>query len=108
DIGRTVAAVLVEGGRGNRHIELTGPRDYTSEEVAAELSKLLGRAITAVEVPLDQVVPTLTGVGVPPAGAELYREMYAGIISGHVAFEDERPRHGTVEISATLSKLLAK
>jgi uncharacterized protein YbjT (DUF2867 family) len=104
DIGRTVAAALVEGGRGVRHIELAGPHDYTAEDVAAALTKQHGRAIAAVDVPLDQAVPTLTSVGVPAPSAALFAEMYAGIISGRVAFEGT-PRRGTVEVGTTLAGL---
>jgi len=104
DIGRTVATLLVEGGRGVRHVELAGPRDYTGDDVAGELSKQLGRPIAAVDVPIEQAVPTLTSVGVPAASAALFAEMYAGIISGLVAFEGT-PRRGTVEVGTTLARL---
>jgi len=104
DIGRTVATMLVEGGRGVRHVELAGPRDYTGDDVAGELSKQLGRPIAAVDVPIEQAVPTLTSVGVPAASAALFAEMYAGIISGLVAFEGT-PRRGTVEVGTTLASL---
>src|SRR5690349_6425184 len=36
DIGRTAAAALIEGGRGRQVIELSGPREYSSRDVAAE------------------------------------------------------------------------
>ncbi|MFT3699243.1 MAG: NAD(P)H-binding protein [Kofleriaceae bacterium] len=105
DIGRTVAAALVEGTRGV--IELAGPRDYTGDEVAAALSTVVGTPIAAIDVPKDQQLAGLTGHGVPEPAAKLFVEMYRGIESGTVAFEGT-PRRGTVEVSATLSKLLGK
>jgi len=106
DIGRTVAAALAEGGRGRRDIELAGPREYTTPSAAAALSAIAGKPIAAVDVPPAQAVATLTSVGVPAPAAALFAEMYAGVTSGHVAFEGA-PQRGTVEVSATLATLLA-
>jgi len=111
DIGRTAAAALVEGGaRGAlQRIELSGPRDYTGTEVAAALGRITGVPVTASDAPLDAVVPTFVGHGVSRAAAELYREMYAGIASGRVAFEGGAARavRGTVELEDTLRTLVA-
>jgi uncharacterized protein YbjT (DUF2867 family) len=110
DIGRTVAAALVEGGKpGVQVIELAGPRDYTAHEVAAALAAIAGKPVVAQDAPLDAVVPTFTGFGLSQAVAELYRELYAGIASGHVAWQGGTARQvrGTVEIAETLGTLLA-
>jgi uncharacterized protein YbjT (DUF2867 family) len=110
DIGRTAAAALVEGAAPGLHvIELSGPRDYTGHDVAAALTKLTGKPITAQDAPLDAVVPTFTSFGLSRAVAELYREMYAGIASGHVAWQGGAARavRGTVDIAETLGALLA-
>ncbi len=109
DIGRTVAAALVEGAAPGTKtaIELAGPRDYTAEDVAAALTKLTGRTITATDAPLDAVVPTFTSFGISAAVAELYREMYEGIIRGRVAPEaGNRSVRGSVDVGDTLATLL--
>lgn len=109
DIGRTAAAALVEGGRGRRVIELAGPRDASADDVAATLSTLTGKTITAIEAPLDAVVPTFTSFGISAPMAELYREMYAGIASGLVAWEGREPTvRGTVSIDEVLAGFLAR
>jgi uncharacterized protein YbjT (DUF2867 family) len=110
DIGRTVAAALVEGAAPGLHvIELAGPRDYTGHDVAAALATLTGKPVTAQDAPLDAVVPTFTGFGVSQAAAELFREMFAGIASGHIAWQGGAARQvrGTVDIAETLGTLLA-
>jgi uncharacterized protein YbjT (DUF2867 family) len=111
DIGRTAAAALVEGAPAGklRVIELAGPRDYTASDVAAALARITGRTVAAQDAPLDAVVPTFAGFGVSRAVAELYREMYAGIASGRVAFEGGAARHvrGTVDVEDTLKALVA-
>lgn len=109
DIGRTVAAALVEGGmRGTKRvIELAGPRDYSAEDVAAELATITGTPVVATDAPLDAVVPTFTSFGIAAASAELYREMYEGIMAGRVAHEaGNKLVRGTVEVRDTLAALL--
>lgn len=110
DIGRVVAAALLEGAPDRRRvIELAGPRDYTADDVAAALSELTGRVVTAQDVALDALVPTYTALGISRAMAELYREMFAGVASGRVDFEGGAARHvrGSVDIKDTLKALLA-
>lgn len=109
DIGRTVASVLAEGPtRPFDVVELAGPREISAEDVAASLSSILGKTIVATDAPLDQVVPTFTSFGISAATAELYREMYEGIASGHVIAEaGNRSTRGEVEIETTLRALLA-
>lgn len=110
DIGRTAAAALVEGAAPGLHvIELAGPRDYTGHDVAAALATVAGKPVTAQDAPLDAVVPTFTGFGVSQAAAELYREMFAAIASGHVTWQGGAARQvrGTVDIAETLGTLLA-
>jgi uncharacterized protein YbjT (DUF2867 family) len=109
DIGRVAAAALVEGGRGRRVIELAGPRDASPAEVAAVLAQLTSKRVTATDAPLEAVVPTFTSFGISAPVAELYREMYAGIIAGKVAWEGKEPTvRGTVSLDETLGGLLAR
>jgi uncharacterized protein YbjT (DUF2867 family) len=106
DIGLAAAAALAEPPRASQVIQLAGPRDYSPDDVAAALSALTGKAVTARQAPLDAVVPTFTSFGVSAAIAELFREMYAGIASGHVAFAPEssavRSVRGTTRIEDVL------
>ena len=109
DIGRTAAGALVEGGHGKRVLELAGPRDTSAEDVAAVLATLTGKPVTATDAPLDAVVPTFTSFGMSAAVAELYREMYAGIIAGRVAWEGPgAPTRGATTIDEVLAGLLAR
>ena len=109
DIGRTAAAALVEGGHGRQAIELAGPREYSSTDVAAALERVAGRPVRVMEAPLDAVVPTFTGFGISKPVAELYREMYEAIARGVVApAPGGRAVRGVVTIDETLRKLLGK
>jgi uncharacterized protein YbjT (DUF2867 family) len=112
DIGRTAAAALVEGApRGEtRIVELSGPRDVSGNDVARALSAIAGKPVTVQAAPLDAVVPTFTSFGLSTEMSELYREMYAGIISGRVAWQGGKARalRGSVSIDDTLRALLRR
>jgi NAD(P)H dehydrogenase (quinone) len=107
DIGRTVAQALLDGPRGRRVIELSGPADVTPTDVAATVARLLNRPVTVVEVPLHAVVPTFMSFGMSQHMGELYREMYEGFLAGTVAWEGtgERAR-GTIGLEEGLRQLL--
>ncbi|HEY8551435.1 MAG TPA: NAD(P)H-binding protein [Vicinamibacterales bacterium] len=89
DVARVAADALVQGGRGLRVVELTGPSPTTLTRVAAELSDALGRPIQAVELPIDQAEPTFRGIGLSADLARLYRLMYEGIAAGVIRFEEQ-------------------
>lgn len=106
DIGRTLARALLDGPRGVRVIELSGPEDLSPSDIAAGFSKILGKPIQVVEAPLDAVVPTFTSFGASEGMARLYREMYEGMASGKVAQEPGEHVRGTVPLETTLRALL--
>jgi uncharacterized protein YbjT (DUF2867 family) len=108
DIGATAADALLDGARGERVIELGGPRDLSPNDVAALVSKILGKPIAVVEPPLDAVVPTFTSFGISNNIASLYHQMYVGIRDGVVAFEGGKAerRHGAIDPEVTLRQLL--
>ncbi len=110
DIGRTVAAALVEGATSPSVLELAGPRDLSSNDVAAAVSAITGATVVARDAGLDAVVPTFTSFGLSPVFAELYREMYAGIASGYITWQggESRSVRGTVDIADTLRALLQR
>jgi uncharacterized protein YbjT (DUF2867 family) len=110
DIGRTAAAALCEGGQGRQVIELSGPRPYSADDIASALSTLTGRPVRARSMPLEAVVPTMTGMGMSAPLAELFRQMYAGVIGGRVAWEGgaARAARGTTTAEEVLGAMLAR
>jgi uncharacterized protein YbjT (DUF2867 family) len=85
DIGVAAAQALLDGPRGTRVIELSGPVDASPNDVAGVLSELLGRKIQVAEAPLDAVVPTFKSFGLSDNIATLYRDMIAGLRDGTVS-----------------------
>lgn len=105
DIGHTAAESLLDPARGRRIIELSGPEEYSPEDVAAAVSQHLHRTVTVQHLPLSAVVPTFTSFGFSDGAARLFEEMYAGLESGHIAFEGEGTTHlrGHVALPAALA-----
>jgi uncharacterized protein YbjT (DUF2867 family) len=108
DIGRTAAAALIEGGRGRQVIELSGPREYSSREVAAELAKLTGKDVKVQEGPLDAVIPTFKSFGISEPVAGLFRELYEAAGTGRLAWEGGSARavRGTATVGDVLGPKL--
>jgi uncharacterized protein YbjT (DUF2867 family) len=109
DIGATAAKLLLEGGHGKLVVELHGPRDYSPKDVAAALSKITGKTVTAKQGPEDVMIPALTGAGLNAHWAGLFKEMTHGMNTGHVAFEGGKVRtaKGSTEVDVVLRQLIA-
>lgn len=109
DIGKTAALALLDGPRGVRVIELSGPRDVTPAEVARIFSDILAKPVSVVEAPLDAVVPTFKSFGISDNVAGLYREMYAAIKDGKLSPErGNEQQRGTIPVEQTLRALVAQ
>jgi NAD(P)H dehydrogenase (quinone) len=100
----------LDGPRGTRVIELSGPVEVSPNDVAAALERVLGRPVKIAEAPLEAVVPTFTSFGISQNVAELFRQMYAGLASGHIAWEGKGAEalRGTTGIEETLRALTGK
>ncbi|HEY6040016.1 MAG TPA: hypothetical protein VIV58_37295, partial [Kofleriaceae bacterium] len=108
DIGEVAAAALLAPPSATEWIELQGPRDYSYADAAAIASEVLARKVTAVPVPVEQVVPIMTSIGFSPKAAALYREMIEGRLRGTVAFEGKgRRANGKVSLADVLRRGLA-
>ena len=108
DIGRTAAQALLDGPRGRRVIELSGPVDVTPADVAAALAELIGHPVKVVEAPLDGVVPAFKSFGMSQHMAELYGEMYASFINGGITWEGTGERvRGSTGLKEGLRAMLA-
>lgn len=108
DIGHLAAKVLREGATKTSVIELSAAKSYSIDDAAAILSTITGKVVKAQTFPIEAMVPTLTGMGMPAQFAELYREMTEGMMKGLVAFEGtHRSVHGPTELEVVLRALVA-
>lgn len=105
DIGRVAAKALLEKETGI--IELHGPSDASFDDAAQAASRILGREVKAVAVPIDRLVPTLTGFGVSAHFAGLVREMTEGFGKGAIRFQGVgKTVRGTTTVEAILRRAL--
>lgn len=107
DIGRVAAEALLAAPKANAWIELSGPKEYALADAAAIASETLGRAVKPLVLPIDAMVPTLTGFGFSADVAGLYREMTEGLGKGLVAFEGKGTAvRGEVTLAEVLTPAL--
>jgi uncharacterized protein YbjT (DUF2867 family) len=65
DIAAVAVAALTQPGHENQTYVITGPEAVTNSEVAEKLSALTGKKVNYVDIPSEQIVKAMTGMGVP-------------------------------------------
>lgn len=101
DIGRIAAEQLIAGGQGRKVLELSGPEDYSPNDIAAALGKILKRNVTVQHAPLSAVVPTFKSFGFSDDAARLFEEMYRGFEQGAINYEKTGTTHVRGHVTAT-------
>jgi uncharacterized protein YbjT (DUF2867 family) len=108
DIGKLAAQLLVEGAKTSTVVQLGGGR-YSMNDIAAALSRTVGKPIKVQEAPLAAMAQALEGYGMQPELARLYQEMTGALLSGHVAFEaGHRQVTGATPVARVLEGLLGR
>jgi uncharacterized protein YbjT (DUF2867 family) len=87
DIGLVAADALVAPPAATEIIELTGPATYSFADAAAEATKILGRQVVPVPLPIEAMVPTLMSFGMSANFAGLTREVSEGFGAGRIRFD---------------------
>jgi len=82
DYAHAAAAVLVADGQAGKVYELGGDDAFSMADLAAEISAATGKAVTYKDLPAEEYVGVLTGVGVPEAFAEILADSDLGIARG--------------------------
>jgi uncharacterized protein YbjT (DUF2867 family) len=86
DIGAVAAACLAEGEpHAGRAYELTGPEALGYDDIAATLSKVLGRSVNYADVPATAAVEAMTRSGLPMWLAEALTELSTQMKLGRFA-----------------------
>jgi uncharacterized protein YbjT (DUF2867 family) len=107
DIGKQAAKLLVEGApKGTRVVQLSGPADLTLGDTAAVISKIAGKEVKAVSVPLDAMIGSLTGMGASRDVAELYAEMTGAINERRMKFSATDIVRGETTLETKLNTML--
>ncbi len=82
DYAHAAASVLVAEDQAGKVYELGGDHAFSMADLAAEISAATGQAITYNDLPAQEYVGVLTGVGVPGAFAEILADSDLGIARG--------------------------
>src|SRR6202022_2053358 len=80
--GIAAARLLAEGGSGKRVIELAGPREYSPRDVAAALTRAVGKPIAVQEAPEEALDSALAAAGMNAEWTRLFKELTHGLNTG--------------------------
>jgi uncharacterized protein YbjT (DUF2867 family) len=107
DIGKAGADVLRQEWTGTRHIEVAGPEQYSSNDIAEALSRALGRSVEAVAVPREKWTEFFLGQGMPEGRTEPRAEMVDSFNSGWIHFGVPGTEHitGVTSLTSVIAKL---
>jgi NAD(P)H dehydrogenase (quinone) len=108
DVGVMAAHLLTSGGDARvRVVHAEGPRRYSARDVAEVLGGLVGREITAVELPRSDWVGALVRGGLGTSYAELVAALHDAHNAGRIDAEDGAGeiRRGPTELREALSRL---
>ncbi len=87
DIGKLAAKTLQQDWKGNRFLELEGPRRYSQIDVAETFARLLNRPVVAKPVPRETWAALFEAQGTPADRTAPRIEMLDGFNSGWIDFE---------------------
>jgi uncharacterized protein YbjT (DUF2867 family) len=101
DVGEAAASILTGGGEDGATYELTGPAALTYEDVARELSSVVGRSVEFVAVSDDDARSAMVAAGLPEFVADqvvaIFGQLRAGVasaVTGTVESLTGRPPRG--------------
>ncbi len=107
DIAEVAAEALLATPSATEWIELSGPREYSMVDAAAEASTLTKREVKATVLPIDALVPTMMQYGLSQNVAGLFREMTEAAGKGLLSFENKgRTLRGKVTLADVLRPAL--
>ena len=86
DIVDVAVKVLTEDGHEGKTYTLTGPASISFHDVAAGLSKALGKQVNYVDVPLEAARERMIGMGLPEWVADAFGEYMTAFSEGYGDF----------------------
>jgi NAD(P)H dehydrogenase (quinone) len=110
DVGRIAGELLLVSHTAPtpRIVHVEGPRRYSVLDVAAALSKIVGREIVPRAIPESDWIPALTRGGAGPSYATLIYELFLAHNAGRIDVEPGvgEVRFGQTELSEVFTRLL--
>lgn len=112
DYADAAVAVLTSAWGTNATYELAGDHSFTLEELAAEVSRQSGKAVTYANLPPDEYKTVLLGAGLPEPIAALFVDFDVAAAKG--ALDSDRPdlrqliKRPTTPLAAAVAEALGK
>jgi NAD(P)H dehydrogenase (quinone) len=107
DYAEAAAAVLTGDGHRNAVYELGNDEAFTLAELAAEISRQSGTAVSYQDLPQDEYQTTLTGFGLPPELAAVYADADRGLAGGELLVDTRDLSRLTGRPTTTLAAAVA-
>jgi uncharacterized protein YbjT (DUF2867 family) len=104
DVGRVAAELLQESRKGNRVVELEGPRRISPNDIAASYAHLLGRAVSPRAVPRDTWEALFRSQGMHNPTPRM--RMLDGFNEGWISFEHDT-LEGRVDLQTVLRGIIS-
>ncbi len=82
DIVDVAAKILTEAGHEGKTYDLTGPASISAHDIAAGLSKALGKEVKYVDVPLEAAREAMIGMGMSEWLADANNEYFRALSEG--------------------------
>lgn len=86
DIADVAVAALTEEGHAHEIYEVTGPRLLTFQQLAQELSEILGQEVNVVEIPREDFNHAIASTGAPADMAWLLSYLFETVLDGRNAY----------------------
>ena len=84
DMAAAIAAGLASGSTDSKTYTLTGPRAYTTAEIAALVSEVTGKPLDVIQLPDDALTEGVKAAGVPEEFARVIVSFDANTRSGRI------------------------
>ncbi len=112
DFAEAAVAVLTGEGHGGKVYELAGDEAFTMSDMAAEISRQAGKAISYKNLPVDEYAAALVKAGLPEGAAQFYAGVDVSTEKNDL-FDNSHQLskligHPTTPLSKVIADILAK
>ena len=87
DIAAVAAVVLTTSGHEGKTYDLTGPELLTAHDQVTILSKVIGKPIQCIDIPVEAAVEGMKSNGLPVAIIEALSKLWIGVRKGESTFQ---------------------
>lgn len=109
DIAAVATRLLLEPSSAGRIVQLSGSTDYSIGDIAQAFARVLGRAVVPAILPIETMADSLVERGFSRDTATNYQELFAGMMTGHVALDPQLPiERGTLGLVYAIGAMVRR